>query len=140
MGLTRDDKGEIVELCNRYALAIDDDDIEAWLATWTDDGVMEASFGTARGKDNLRALQVQLEHGLSTGKRHVSVNHVVADAGDAGDAATARSYFIIFDRGTNAVVATGVVADDLRRVDGVWAFARRTLTTDPNWKQGQGAR
>ena len=137
MGLTRDDKGEIVELCNRYALAIDDDDIEAWLATWTDDGVMEASFGTARGKDNLRALQVQLEHGLSTGKRHVSVNHVVADAGDV---ATARSYFIIFDRGTNAVVATGVVADDLRRVDGVWAFARRTLTTDPNWKQGQGAR
>jgi len=24
MGLTRDDKGEIVELCNRYALALDD--------------------------------------------------------------------------------------------------------------------
>ncbi len=137
MGLTRDDKDEIVELCNRYALAIDDDDIEAWMATWSDDGVMEASFGTARGKDKLRALQVTLEQGLSKGKRHVSANHVVA--GD-GDAATARSYFIILDRDTNAVVATGVFADDLQRVDGAWTFAHRTLTTDPNWGHGQGAR
>ncbi len=132
MGLTRDDKNEIVELCNRYALAIDDDDIEAWMATWTDDAVMEASFGTARGKDNLRALQVKLQQGLSRGKRHVAVNHVVAGAGDA---ATATSYFIIFDRATNTVVATSVFADDLRRVDGAWVFARRTLTTDPNWKR-----
>ncbi len=128
MPLTPGDKIEIADLCSRYALAVDQNDIEAWLTTWTEDGEMDASFGSAKGAVQLRALEERAQGGSSKGKRHVVAN--LATEGD-GNHATATSYLVIFERKKSpAVVATAVYKDTLRKVDGRWKFARRELRTD----------
>lgn len=137
MTLTLENKAQIIELCARYVLAVDTNDIDTWLSTWTDDGVLDAGFGTAQGKTALRELEIKLEGGMSKGKRHLSVNHVVE--GD-DSTASATSYLVVLEReGHPAVVTTAVFTDTLKKVDGVWKFTRRHLAIDPSWQQSQSS-
>ena len=130
-----DDKAQIIELCVRYARAVDDDDIDAWLATWTPDGELIAAFGSARGTAALRALETRLQAGFSKGRRHIVTNTIV----DGGDhEATATSYLIILEREQMpSVVATAVYHDVFRKNDGVWKFLKRDLRNDRNGKPTQ---
>ena len=50
MPLKIEDKMEISELLSRYNLAMDRNDLDAWLETWNEDGVLMATFGEARGR------------------------------------------------------------------------------------------
>lgn len=133
--LSNEDKVQIAELCARYARAVDDDDIDAWLATWSSDGELTAAFGSAKGTANLRALETRLQAGFSKGHRHVVANNIVDGEGHE---ATATSYLIIFEREhVPSVIATAVYYDTLRNIDGVWKFFKRDLRNDPNGKPGQ---
>jgi len=135
--LSNDDKAQIIELGYRYARAVDDDDIDAWLATWTSDGELTAAFGSARGLADLRALETRLQAGFSRGHRHVVANTIVE--GDSKTAeATSTSYLIIFEREHSpSVIATAVYHDTLRNIDGLWKFSKRDLRNDPNGKPTQ---
>ncbi len=135
--LSNDDKAQIIELGYRYARAVDDDDIDAWLATWTSDGELTAAFGSVRGLADLRALETRLQAGFSKGHRHVVANTIVEDD-DSGTGATSTSYLIIFEREHSpSVIATAVYHDALRKTDGLWTFSKRVLRNDANGKPAQ---
>jgi len=123
------DKVELVELCARFDLAIDSNDIEAYVSLWTENPVMEMDGTTARGQEALRAFFVEHVKTLGHGRRHLSLNHVVLSI--EGDSATATSYMVVIEaEKAPAVVASGVYSDTLQRVDGRWKFARRKLDVD----------
>jgi len=49
-----DDRAEIMNLSNRYMVAVDAGDIETVMSTWADDGVLIWIYGTEVGKAAVR--------------------------------------------------------------------------------------
>ena len=123
-----DDKDEIRELMSRYNRCIDFPDIEGWLACWAPDGVME--FGgrpPVAGLDELRAYGA----GRTGGSFHLSTNEVIDLDGDE---ARVTSYIaVVAGDGDPVIRIAGRYDDVVRRVDGAWKFARRTL--DPRLRR-----
>jgi hypothetical protein len=51
--LKAEDKLQIMELSSRYNRTLDHRDIDGWLKTWTEDGIIETPFGNSKGKNSL---------------------------------------------------------------------------------------
>lgn len=130
MLLTCEDKIEIQELTARYANAMDSENLEGWLETWSDDGIWQGGLGTYKGKSELRKLLDDLGARIK-GKRHVMTNSVIDSAGDT---AVQHCYLCVFERVTEPrLIATAVYNDVLTKASGAWKFARRTVTLDPSF-------
>lgn len=127
------DVSAIHDLLSRYAHTIDALDVEGWLSCFAPGATFEV-----RDVDSGELL-VQ-RRGLDDLRRHVTgraappwpaPQHFVAapSARVEGDSATARSYLqIVSQEGSSFVVtAVGLYHDVLRRVDGEWRIAQRTL-------------
>jgi hypothetical protein len=137
MAVSLQDRLELLEIEAQFDWFIDTGNIEGWVGRFAEDGVFEASYGTARGRDELRRFMEKLESGFSKGKRHVSANHVIE-----GDDREARvsGYLVVFEREQAPhVVATGTYVNTYRRIDGAWKVAHRKLDIDPGWKQADGS-
>ncbi len=124
------DELAIMEVSNRFENAFDDGDLEAHLATLSDDIVFESNaFGTYRGKEAYRGwvepflAQAQAQGGT----RHLMTNFEIEVRGDT---ATATSYLTILGRTGPAVGATVEFTDELARVDGRWVFTTRRQVVD----------
>ena len=137
MSLTAEDRSEIILLAGRYSQSLDLRDPEAWRAVWTDDGVMkmdlqdlwitgDALWGLASGINDADDDRVS---------RHQPSNFVID--GD-GDEATMSSYCTVVSAGRRddpfgepaRITFQGRYVDRLRRVDGAWKIAHRTIITD----------
>jgi 3-phenylpropionate/cinnamic acid dioxygenase small subunit len=125
------DRLEIVDLLNRYAVAIDDKDWEALSEVFCDDCTADyGQFGTFNGVDAVVAWMAPTHADLTT--QHAMANMVIAIDQDT---ATARSYVHVFlrpDQSPSFRVG-GAYRDELRRVDGRWKIANRVYTTI--WQQ-----
>jgi uncharacterized protein (TIGR02246 family) len=121
-----DDRDAIRDLYARYVHSFDTGAAETFASLYTEDGVLVG--GGADGEDVVgRAALKAFAGALAPGSGHrLSVNHVIDVDGDS---AVCRSSIVII-AGT-AVMSTGRVTDELRRVDGGWRIARRTFTLDP---------
>ena len=128
--LNAEDKIAIQELTVRYANALDSGDLAEWLDTWINDGIWEGGLGRYEGKTALAKLIADLGARIQD-KRHVMCNFVIS--GDGNDAKQ-LSYLLVFERTASArLVATGVYNDVLRKIDGEWKFARRSVKLDGNF-------
>ena len=128
MGLSADDRAEIQNLAGRYSQALDDGEPEAWASVWTDDGVMEM-VGQERWitGDALRSLAAPRDERDSQ-SRHMPSTFVID--GD-GDEASMSSYVTVVRCDDPAsIVFQGRYVDKIRRVDGAWKLAHRTILTD----------
>jgi hypothetical protein len=105
---------------------MDDGDVEAWMKTWSQDGVWEGGIGVFEGADKLRGLLPALGDRIKN-KRHVMTNFVIE--GDA-QSATQRCYLLIIDRAKQAPPTCAVYVDELRKIEGAWRFVRRTVKID----------
>jgi hypothetical protein len=118
------DRLDIQALTIRYANALDRGDIEAWLESWADDGIWEGAVGRYEGKQRLAQLPVDLGARIQ-GKRHVMSNFVLSGEGDEREQ---RVYMLIFDKASSAnLLATGSYVDIVKKINGQWKFAHRTL-------------
>jgi ketosteroid isomerase-like protein len=134
MSLSYQDKMEIQELAAQYANALDSGKFDEWLDTWADDGVWEGGLGRYEGKSSLAKLPVDLGARIQ-GKRHVMCNFVI---NGEGDQATLHSYLLVFERESSPqLVASGVYVDVLKRIDGRWRFAQRTVKLDPSFSSNK---
>jgi pimeloyl-ACP methyl ester carboxylesterase/ketosteroid isomerase-like protein len=125
-GGVMDDIEAIKQLVNRYNLAFDYGDVEAYLATWKDDGLFNRSTArrSYRGHDELRELITT----YPVNGRHVSSNFIVDVQGDT---ATASSYLLYLNaEASYQAVMFGVYADELVRTDDGWKFQTRRLQVD----------
>ncbi|HEY8507226.1 MAG TPA: nuclear transport factor 2 family protein, partial [Steroidobacteraceae bacterium] len=81
------DRAEIVNLSNKYMIAIDAGDIETVMSAWADDGVLEWVGGVEVGKEAIRkamsnfggARRTPIPDGATSRPRtrHQIINHVV---------------------------------------------------------------
>lgn len=138
MGLSADDRSEIMQLAGRYAHAIDmstsplvpddkaDDAAGRWAECFTVDGAFQSDLqGRFAGREALlRFARVARGGTKAAGSipRHWT-NHWVIE-GD-GDRATATSYLMIVDAATGATVGSGLYRDRLERTRDGWRFAER---------------
>jgi uncharacterized protein (TIGR02246 family) len=128
MPLTVEDRMDIQDLLARYNHAIDGGDAETWAATFTPDGTFTSGSNAFQGREQLTAFAKSFAERMA-GTRHW-VNNVVIDG--EGDRATLRCYLHLLRVGDGAAqtVSTARYQDELRRVDGAWRFAARTVIRD----------
>jgi ketosteroid isomerase-like protein len=127
--LSANDKLAILDTIARYNLAADKRDVEATVNLYTDDGYIDGDFqaraGEAFGEDLRKIFEME-----GTLKRHVSTNHIIEGEGDQ---AVVDSLLTVFEGETApAVLATVVIHDELRKVDGHWLVARHHVAIDPS--------
>lgn len=123
-----EDRAELAELIARYALAVDDRDIEAIAALFTPDGAFRSQDGVmnARGTEavleqfrgRFRALKLS---------NHFSHDHVFKFGADP-DAATGlvTAHAEVWRNG-RALIGALRYQDSYRRYQGRWCFADRLL-------------
>jgi ketosteroid isomerase-like protein len=128
--ITVTDKIIIQELIAKYNIALDNNDIDEWINTWSDDGVWSTPFGEAKGKTELNNMINQVTNEFASGKRHVSTNILIENA--PNNTASAQSYLIVTEaKRTPEVVASGTYIDALKKdADGKWKFVHRRLEID----------
>lgn len=126
-----EDKIEIQDMTARYAMAMDDYDLDAWMATWDVHGVWKGSLGEFQGKEKLRELFAALGERIKN-RRHVMANHVITGNSERAEQ---RCYMLIFDRVNEAkLIASGVYNDRLIKTGGKWKFVERKIVLDPSFK------
>jgi ketosteroid isomerase-like protein len=109
-----------------YPRALDAQDWDAYVAHFTADGELSLGPQSAKGPAEIR----QLLEALPSER----INHVISNSSYEidGDTATGGSYWqdIGLVNGAPGVAAAGHYDDTLRKVDGVWKFAKRAIVID----------
>ena len=127
-----DDRAAITALIYGYAERIDAGDLAGVAALFADATYRSDRGGLYRGADAVREVLervVVLYEGVPRTK-HVTTNLVVELAGDA---ATARSYFTVFQAapgGPLQAIVAGRYHDRFERAGGGWRFADRLIFMD----------
>ena len=127
-----DDRAAITALIYGYAERIDAGDLAGVAARFADATYRSDRGGLYRGADAVREVLervVVLYEGVPRTK-HVTTNLVVELAGDA---ATARSYFTVFQAapgGPLQAIVAGRYHDRFERGGGGWRFADRLIFMD----------
>lgn len=126
MALSLDDRMAIMDLAAAYNQAIDRGDIDAWLATWTVNGVFERPDALCEGPDAMRRFIADF-----IAKWHPARHWVTNFLIRGGDAATMSSYFNFFGvRGKAKLITSGRYDDTLVKVGDTWKFKHRKVSFD----------
>ena len=125
MPLPIEDVLAIHELVARYAHALDSGDAEAFVATFTPDGVFDNPPTHREGREQL-LLMGGNRAGSVGATRHFMSNVIVE--GD-GQRATVKAY-LMMTRGIGQEPGIAVYNDDLVKVDGKWLFKIRRVIAD----------
>ena len=133
-----DDRAEIVNLSNRYMVAVDAGDIETVMSTWAEDGVLDWVGGVENGKAAIRKAMsnfgggrpVTIPEGATSRPRthHQIINHVIDVNGNT--ATTIAYWFAMTNRTPQKDVQLlyfGHYEDVLVKVDGKWLFKSRKV-------------
>jgi len=123
-------RNQIVELVGNYARACDEHDIDTLVAIFTEDGVIDSpsKMLVAHGRKGIRETFLP-RYKIRGPSYHWTHDHKVAFDENDADLATGlvQGHAETCPNGTVSIAAMRY-ADDYRRVDGRWLFARRTLT------------
>lgn len=114
---------DIRELHETYSDATVRQDLETYLACWSDDGRRTGEGGECTGKAELQAHWKGIFRAIEQMAFFVQLASITVD----GDRADARSYcleFMTFRDGSGRQVV-GQYTDELVSVDGVWVFSHR---------------
>jgi uncharacterized protein (TIGR02246 family) len=115
MPLSTEDIIAIQQLVARYAHAVDTDDADAFIASFTPDGTFSSAFANASGREELLAMRGR---GVPGRTRHIITNLIIE--GD-GDAATVKAY-LFSTRPILQESTVGTYENDVVKVDGRWLF------------------
>ena len=131
-----DDRAEIMNLSNRYMVAVDAGDIETVMSTWADDGVLVWIYGTEVGKAAVRKAMsgfgggkaVTIPDGATSRPRtrHQIINHVIDIEGNK--AKTIAYWFALTNNTPQKDVQLlyfGHYEDTLEKINGKWLFKSR---------------
>ena len=121
---------QIAELVGDYARACDEHDIDTLAAIFTESGVIDSPSNmlSARGREGIRENFLQ-RYKIRGPSYHWTHDHKVLFDNTDADHATGLvlGHAETCPNGTVSIAAMRY-ADDYRRIDGRWLFARRTLT------------
>lgn len=115
-----DDRDEIRQLVNRYAMAVDNRDEKVLPKLFTEDGVLDVLGGPYSGPEALRAFAASVPPDLV----HVVANEIIDVDGDE---AHGQVYTLVLYGSPKAVAMTGSYTDTLRRGPDGWRFSLRVF-------------
>ena len=108
----------IQDLCARYALYLDEEDMEPWTQLWTDDAEMHAFRQVWKGP-----AEITEKIGLADPGLHMAgVPSVVVD----GDRASSRQNFLFVEKHGHAL-RLGMYVDEFRRCPDGWRYTLRKI-------------
>jgi hypothetical protein len=143
------DRAAIIDLQNRYVLAMDYFDADGYAAVFTEDGVLDWARGEVIGRPAIREFMASGTYDLRKmnfqpaqtpdGKewpstvRHLVTNQVIEIDGDS---ARAVSYWMNYgnnaDRRQIQWLSFGSWDDEFVKIDGKWFFKRHTIYNETN--------
>ena len=124
-----EDKEAIRELFAEYAFRMDDGRYTELGALFTDDGVWQAPYATARGPAEIAALMAA-NIPAEPKRKHFVMNSLIALDGDRATART--SYLVVLQAAGQGLVPSvaGTYEDVLVRTADGWRFGARRLVHD----------
>ena len=135
------DRAAIEDLMARYLFALDYNDLDTFIATFTDDAVFDFARGRIEGKDAILAAVkgfkarigqlYQDEDGNPAVLRHVLAHTAIRVVGDR--AWTRAQWFEMANDGPGKSLKMGtfgIYEDKLERVDGRWLFSERRILNE----------
>jgi uncharacterized protein (TIGR02246 family) len=133
------DRMAIEETLRRYVRALDDSDLDAYLATLTDDAKFVAAEGTHAGKDAIRkyvepVMKSRLQRREKEGAAATATHHVVTNQSIEfldGDNVVVRAYWMfVVAHGTGKPMSIDIMGsseDYLTRRGGHWLIRERRV-------------
>jgi ketosteroid isomerase-like protein len=137
------DRAQIEDLQARYMFALDFGDLDTYVSTFTEDGVLDIIGWQAKGREEIKERlggsrtdagteQGEADQGPypATGRHNISNIVVKID----GDKATGRAYW--FHYGNNnperkaQLDSYGYYEDEMVKVNGQWLFSKRVITNE----------
>jgi ketosteroid isomerase-like protein len=118
-----EDQRQIRELMDSYSDTAFRQDLEGWLAMWSEECAWKLPWGEARGKAALRAEWPKVWTGVKCMGFFTQVGAIEVQ----GDSATARCYCreILLNEDGAIRKLVGAYSDQLVREGGNWRFKRR---------------
>ncbi|MFB2554588.1 YybH family protein [Herbiconiux liangxiaofengii] len=101
-------------------------DVDGYLALTTPDMVLDGTQGSASGREAVRAAIVRIWAAEPPGTRHLT-GDITLEAGAEGTA-RARSTLSLETGGSDDVLAVATISQTLRKTDGKWLIARRSVS------------
>jgi len=135
------DRAEIEDLMGRYLFALDYNNFDDYVATFTEDGELEFASGLSKGRDTIRAAVTRFKQGIGqhyksadgspATLRHVLLQNVMRIEGDR---AWTRSLWVEMandgPEGALKMGTFGTYEDELKRVNGRWLFSKRRVLNE----------
>ncbi len=145
------DRAEIEDLMARYLFALDYNDLDTFIAMFTDDAVFDFARGRIEGKaailEAVKGFKARIgdiykdDDGNPAVLRHVLAHTAIRVEGDR--AWTRAQWFEMANDGPGKSLKMGtfgIYEDQLRRVDGRWLFSERRIMNEflPGRESGPG--
>lgn len=136
-GPTLADRAAIEATLERYTRGLDELDADLYVSAMAPDGQVVVYDDVFEGPDTLRKLIADEAELRRTDPRtlfHVETNSTIEFL--APDRAEHRAYWFTYSRTGDgpddlSIIGLGRQVDDLRKIDGEWLIARRTIMDDP---------
>lgn len=142
-----EERAKIEDLHARYLFAYDWHDVESYLATFTEDGLLDYGGGELKGHDAIRAYLTERRERREKERaatpegertpvgRHVISNVVVQIDGDRARSVAYWTHMRATKTGYGTVEFFGHYEDDLVKKDGKWLYERRRVYNQaiPEW-------
>lgn len=135
------DRAEIEDLMARYLFALDYNDLDSFIAMFTEDAEFEFASGRVSGKpailEAVKGFKVRIgehykdEDGNPAVLRHVLAHTAIRVEGDR--AWTRAQWFEMANDGPGKSLKMGtfgIYEDKLRKVDGRWLFSERRILNE----------
>ena len=136
MTLSVADRLDILDLLIRADSAATRRDVDAYVACFTDDAVLDGNKGEHRGKDRLRQSVGPIWESEGTTSVHLTLNPLVESADDAADLAIARSILLILkDESPTSVHSVSSIVQHLVKRGAIGSLSAVRCTRSPRkWR------
>ena len=128
-----EDRAQIEDLQARYLFALDFFDLDAYVSTFTEDGVLDIVEYQVKGRDAIRKAieesRAVFDHSASTSTGRHNITNIVIKVD--GDKATGRAYWFHYSNDNPDKKAVfdgyGHYEDEMVKVNGQWLFSKRVI-------------
>lgn len=131
--LSTADRLEILDVVARADDFATARDVQGYLGLTTEDMLLDGGEGTHRGRTALPDALAHIWSAEAPGTRHVSVGVTVTDVDEGADGvpnALTHATLLLVTTAPPALRTVVGVTQRLRKVDGTWLIARRTVVAD----------
>jgi ketosteroid isomerase-like protein len=124
------DRLDILEVLTRTETAASVRDADAYVELFTDDAVLEGAQGVHMGKEALREAVGPIWASEGSATFHLLLNAVIDPVDTDSDEVIVTSVLLIVSQGAPPqVLHVSEITQQLKRVDGRWKIARRSVKT-----------